>query len=140
MLSLLVVEDDRSTHALFVAVVNRCGFEAVSAFDGAVALRRIRAECPDAMILDLLLPTLNGFEILREVKGNVPDLLPRTIVVTAAAESTYKNCEELRQVCATLRKPFNVEHLVEELQTLSKQRRPAAPRSMAGMKVSYREG
>jgi DNA-binding response OmpR family regulator len=124
MLSLLVVEDDRPTNALLVAVVNRCGFEAVSTFDGAVALRRIRAECPDAMILDLLLPVVNGFEILRDVKRSAPTLLASTIVVTAAAESTFRNCEELGQVCAMLRKPFNVDQLMEQLFVLSSQKKP----------------
>jgi CheY-like chemotaxis protein len=116
--SVLVVEDDRPTHALFIAVVHRCGFESSSAFDGPSALRRVREEPPDAIILDLLLPTLNGFQIMREIKAFAPEMLSRIVVVTAAAESTYRECVELESVRAILRKPFNVDQLEDVLRRM----------------------
>src|SRR5207237_8562014 len=89
MRTVLVVEDDRPTHALFVALVNRCGFQSKSAFDGPSALRHIREERPDAIILDLLLPSLNGFQILSEIRRFTPALLPQVVVVRAALGSLY---------------------------------------------------
>ncbi len=115
MSQILVVEDDRPTHALLVTLVRRCGCDPWSAFDGASALRRIRGEALDGMLLDLLLPSVNGFEILREVKSTVPDLLGKTLVVTAAAESTYHDCEEIRQVRGLFRKPFDIQGLEDEI-------------------------
>ena len=116
--SVLVVEDDRPTHALFIAVVRRCGFESSSAFDGPTALRRIREEPPDGIILDLLLPTLNGFQLMSEVRGFAPEVLSRIIVVTAAAESLYRESVELESVHAILRKPFNVDQLEDVLRRM----------------------
>lgn len=118
MRSILVVEDDRPTHALFLAVVRRCGFESISAFDGPAALRRIREEVPDAIILDLLLPTLNGFQIMREIKSFAPEILSRIVVVTAATESLYREGVELESVHAILRKPFDVDQFEDVLRRL----------------------
>jgi len=115
MSQILVVEDDRPTHALLVTLVRRCGRDSWSAFDGASALRTIRSEPLDGMLLDLLLPNVNGFEILREVKSTVPDLLGKTLVVTAASESTYRDCEEIRYVRGLFRKPFDVQGLEDEI-------------------------
>jgi DNA-binding response OmpR family regulator len=125
MRSVLVVEDDRPTHALFVALVHRCEFNSRSAFDGPSALHQIRDEHPDGIILDLLLPTLNGFQILAELNRFAPELLPKIVVVTAATESLYRDCEELRSTHAILRKPFNVEQLERELRLIVDE--PAAP-------------
>jgi DNA-binding response OmpR family regulator len=125
MRSVLVVEDDRPTHALFVALVRRCGFESSSAFDGPAALRHFREERPGAIILDLLLPTLSGFQILSEVKRIAPDMLSNIVVVTAANESLYRDYEELRSVHAVMRKPFNVEQVEDALRQMMHE--PAAP-------------
>jgi DNA-binding response OmpR family regulator len=124
MRSVLIVEDDRPTHALFVALVRRCGFEASSAFDGPAALRRMREEPADAIILDLLLPTLNGFQILTEIRRFAPGMLSRIVVVTAAAESLYRECMELQSVHAIMRKPFDVDQLEDVLRRMLKE--PAA--------------
>jgi CheY-like chemotaxis protein len=116
--SILVVEDDQPTHALFVALAHRCGCETFSAFDGLTALRKLRDDSLDGVILDLLLPTLSGFDVLRYLKQTSPLLLPKTIVVTAAAETVLHPCKELREVRALLRKPFDVVELEEELRLL----------------------
>ncbi len=81
------------------------------------------------MILDLLLPTVNGFEILREVKNIAPGLLAKTIVVTAAAESTFRDCEEISRVFAVMRKPFDVQGLEDQLLRIMSGGRGAPHRS-----------
>jgi len=131
MPSLLVVEDDRPTHALFVALVHRCGCKARSAFDGRSALRQIRAERPDGIILDLLLPGMNGVELLNEMDGFAPDLVTRTIVVTAASESLVQGCAQMRLVRNVMRKPFNIEELEHDLRMMLAGR-PAEEKKRAG--------
>lgn len=115
MRTVLVVENDRPTHALLIAVARRSGFDATSAFDGPSALRHIREEAPDAILLDMFLPALNGFQILGELKRSAPEMLARVVVITAAVESLYRECEELQSVCAILRKPFDVGQLEDVL-------------------------
>ena len=131
MATLLVVEDDRPTHALFVALANRCGCEASSAFDGRAALRKVRGERPDGIILDLLLPEMNGVELLKEVDRFAPHLISRTIVVTAASDSVFQDCAQMRYVRCLMRKPFNIEELESDL-LLMFNGRPAEQKARAG--------
>ena len=118
MQHLLVVEDDVPTHALLLTLAHRCGCETFSAYDGATALSKVRSDSPDGILLDLLLPTISGFDILREMKSSMTDLLPKTIVITAAAESMLRDCEELQDVRAMFRKPFDIISLEDELRLL----------------------
>jgi CheY-like chemotaxis protein len=116
--SILIVEDDRPTQALLVALTNRCGYVATSAFDGGAALRHIHDDQPDGMILDLLLPVMSGLEILGELAVMNSDLICRTVVVTAAAESFYRDRPEIAACRAVLRKPFDIDELEHAMLSL----------------------
>lgn len=105
---ILVVEDDVSTLTLLGALVKRHHFESILVHDGREALRQLGANRFDALLLDLVLPEVDGFELLRHIKCTIPDLLPRTVVMTAASPSTISGCEELRLVQCLIRKPFEV--------------------------------
>lgn len=114
--ALLVVEDDRPTHKLLATIGQRCGMEVVSAFDGDGAIATVGDRRFAAVILDLLLPGRNGFEVLRHIQRRDPELLGRTIVITAATLSTSIDCPELSLTRAFLRKPLDVTELMDELQ------------------------
>ena len=81
----LMVEDDHATLSLLAAVAKREGFEALLAADGAQALAIVHHHPVDAIVLDLLLPEISGFDILVYFKQKMPALLKRTIVITAAS-------------------------------------------------------
>src|SRR5437588_6951980 len=69
VIKLLLVEDDPDMLDLTAYVLRRERFVVAEASDGAQALRRWRADRPDLVILDLGLPTLDGFEVLRQIRG-----------------------------------------------------------------------
>ncbi len=67
---ILVAEDEQILlRALNVELLSQ-GFEVLSAKDGETALRLINDEKPNLILLDLIMPKLNGFEVLREIKRN----------------------------------------------------------------------
>lgn len=74
---ILVVDDDRKIVALVRAYLEREGFRVVAAYDGREALRRARAEDPALIVLDLMLPEVDGFEVMRllRAEGDVPVLM-----------------------------------------------------------------
>lgn len=111
----LMVEDDHATLSLLAAIARREGFDALLAADGEKAMSMLAHEAIDAMVLDLLLPRINGFDILRHCKCALPHLLERTIVITAASEQTYRNCDELRHVRRFYRKPLDFVDLASAL-------------------------
>ena len=104
----LVVENDQATLSLLEAVARREGFEVLLASDGAQALAIVHHHPVDAIVLDLLLPEISGFDILRYFKQKMPALLMRTVVITAAAEPAYQDCEELLHVRRFYRKPLDL--------------------------------
>lgn len=108
----LVVEDDHATVTLLEAVLARESIACDHAGDGAAALQKIAGNEYGAVVLDLLLPNLNSLDILRDVRKNRPALLPRIIVITAAADPLWRDCEEVGMVRCVLRKPLEIRELV----------------------------
>ncbi|MFV2063209.1 MAG: response regulator [Chloroflexota bacterium] len=74
---ILVVDDDRKIVALVRAYLEREGYRVVAAYDGRQALERARAESPALIVLDLMLPELDGFETMRLIRADsdVPVLM-----------------------------------------------------------------
>src|SRR5688572_10595841 len=114
MPTILLVEDDEPTRVLITALSARIGITAEWAADGETAVTMIRHRRYDALLLDLFLPKVNGFEVLREVRTIAPDLLLRTIIITAADEATLRDFDG-GGTLAMLRKPFDVEDLLDAL-------------------------
>ena len=87
---ILVVDDDKQIVRLVRAYLEQAGYAVLTAYDGATALRLIRAERPDLVVLDLMLPDRDGWEITRIVRAD-PQLagLP-IIMLTARVEDTDK--------------------------------------------------
>jgi DNA-binding response OmpR family regulator len=66
--TILMVEDDDATLSLLAAIAKHEGFDALLAADGEEAMSILMNRAVDAMVLDLLLPRTNGFDILRHCK------------------------------------------------------------------------
>lgn len=81
----LVVDDEPTVREVVVGYLRRDGHEVSEAADGNVALEKLEAETPDLVVLDMMLPGVNGLDILRRVRStsNVP-----VIMLTARAEES----------------------------------------------------
>ena len=91
----------------------------------------LRAKEYGAILLDLMLPRVNGFEVMRELKALNPDILKKTIVLTAASDLTLREFDET-QVRKLLRKPFSISELVaavDQCLTAGEESRPTAVQS-----------
>ena len=113
---ILVVEDDADTRHLLYDVLVGAGFEVQTAAHGGEALRLLRSIPPDAIILDLILPWINGVDVLSVLRSD-PNLVSVPVVVitaTAAAEADLATFRPLMVV----RKPFDVEDLVVSVQRM----------------------
>jgi PAS domain S-box-containing protein len=84
--TVLVVDDHRDTLDLFAFVLASHGYRVISAATGTEALERCREDRPDLLLLDVMLPDIDGIEVCRQIKAD-PDLAP-TIVVLASAIAT----------------------------------------------------
>jgi CheY-like chemotaxis protein len=111
----LIVDDDAAIQTLMQTLLRRRELVVESAGDGETALRLLRRQAYDTVVLDLMLPKVNGFEVIRDLKANAPKVLDRTIVVTAASDMTLRDFEDGKRVRRVLRKPFDVDEFVNEV-------------------------
>jgi PAS domain S-box-containing protein len=81
----LVVEDDATTRDLLARMLEQHGFDVSAASDGTEALATLRSRPHDIVLLDLLLPTMDGFQVVDEIR-NDPSLEPIPILVMTGAE------------------------------------------------------
>jgi CheY-like chemotaxis protein len=106
---ILVVDDDDSIRGLMVAVLRRQGFEVESARDGTEAIEKLAVDDYDAILLDLMMPRVDGFGVMRYLRSRGDDALKSVIVLTAAdIESVYAE-----PVHTVIRKPFDLQKIIE---------------------------
>lgn len=111
---ILVVDDDEAIQSLLEVLLLRRGFSVDRAFDGDEALKKLRSHTYDLLLLDLMMPRINGFEVLQELRCVQPEMLKRTVVFTAASENTLRYFDE-RQVFRLIRKPFDINAIIGAL-------------------------
>ena len=105
----LVVDDDSAIRLLVSRMLARHGFDVDAAGDGHVALERCRACRYDLLILDLMMPRLDGIGVIDEVRKQNPP--PHIIVMTAAVPSIVNRIPH-GAVWKTIGKPFEVQDLM----------------------------
>jgi two-component system, cell cycle response regulator DivK len=108
--SILIVEDEPTNLAILQTVVEDfIGARAVLAADGQEALAAVRQEHPDLIILDLMLPVLDGFAVAQQLKG-APDTARIPIIALTAMARQQDEEAALRAGCdAFVAKPFDLE-------------------------------
>ncbi len=116
----LLVDDNDATRTLVTALLQR-DFNVDAAADGEEAIEKLRTSRYSAVLLDLRMPTLDGFEVLEFLKEQNPDMLRRVLIVTAALTRPEISRATEYGICGVVRKPFEIETLLEEV------RRCAAP-------------
>jgi len=91
----LLAEDDRFLRKAAETALKRHGFTVLAAIDGEEALRMARAEAPDIVLLDLIMPKLQGFEVLRALKADpATTKIPVIILSNLGQESDVKQAME----------------------------------------------
>ncbi len=84
----LLVEDDRFLRRACEKSLRQQGFTVSSAADGEEALRAVRAEPPDLILLDILMPKLTGIEVLRALKSDEKTRAIPVVVLTNSSKET----------------------------------------------------
>jgi two-component system alkaline phosphatase synthesis response regulator PhoP len=130
---ILVVDDDKQIVRLVQSYLERAGFLVLTAYDGETALHAIRRERPDLIILDLMLPNRDGWEITRLIRGE-PGLASLPIIMlTARVEDTDKIVGLELGADDYIPKPFNPHEVVARVRAVLRRATgaPAAPRILA---------
>ena len=120
----LVVDDEEDIRVLLRAQLERVGYEVSGeAGDGEEALALCEADCPDAVILDLLMPRMNGFETIPKLRSKYPDV---GIVAYTAVAGDFVRREMARLGIPLLLKSGDAAPLAEALHAASASARTGA--------------
>ena len=104
---ILAVDDERHIVRLVEVNLQRAGYTVVTAFDGREALEKVTAETPDLIVLDVMMPYMDGFEVLKNLKANPQTADIPVIMLTAKAQDADVFRGWQSGVDCYLTKPFN---------------------------------
>ena len=113
--TVLWIDDDRLLLGACVPVLERHGYRVLVAHDGATGIATATRERPDAILLDVAMPTTSGLQVCQQLRAN-PHLKEIPIILlTALADAGLGKKGEKAGATTTLRKPSNPEFIVEFL-------------------------
>lgn len=102
----LICEDDPAIRTLVKTVVKREGFTVDTAEDGRQGLEKLENGCYDLLVLDLMMPGIDGYAVVKQLTEARPAQLKRIIVMTAVSDAIRHGLAH--PVCTILAKPFDV--------------------------------
>lgn len=106
----LVADDDRSIRQLVSTIVRRENFQVDSAADGVEAIEFLRQHEYSVILLDLMMPRVDGFGVIGHLRENPPRHKPIILVISAYADQKFKEVDP-EIVAGVIRKPFEVADL-----------------------------
>jgi DNA-binding response OmpR family regulator len=115
---ILVVEDEESLLKLESILLSSKGYNVTGVMDGKSALEEVMAHRPDLVILDIMLPEIDGFEVCRRIKEN-----PATSAIPVVMLTAKKNSQDVARgtevgANAYLTKPFKSAKVIEVIEEL----------------------
>ena len=108
------MDDDRDVRTALAGVLAQEGYVVETAADGRQALAMLRAERPDLILLDLVLPAMNGFELLAELHREHGGREAKIVVVTSTRGFAAKDLGVAAVIC----KPFDVDRLLGTIKSI----------------------
>ncbi len=128
MSRVLVVDDDDTIATVVAGYLERAGHSAEHAADGATALKLVDTDPPDLIVLDIMLPEVDGLEVCRRVRATHPRLPIIMLTALGEAEDRIAGLEVGADDYVT--KPFSPRELVLRIDSVLRRSAPARPASV----------
>ncbi len=119
---ILIVEDDRSLAEVLNYNLRQDGYETLVALNGQEGLNQAKLKTPDLIVLDLMLPVIDGLEICRRVRSDPASRGTLVLMLTAKAEETDQVAGFSVGADDYVTKPFSVKVLLERIRALLRRR------------------
>ncbi len=113
---ILFIEDESALQKTFGEILTQEGYQMISALDGEIGLRLARDKKPDLILLDLILPKVNGFDVLRKLKEDKETKDIPVIVLTNLEEmGNVDKAIELGATTYLVKASYGLEEIVEKI-------------------------
>lgn len=121
MKKILFIEDESALQRAAGAVLEEKGYTVLSALDGELGLRTAKKELPDLILLDLILPKKDGFEVLKELKGDpAMQNIPVIILSNLAESADVERALALGARTYLVKTNYRLEEVVEKIDSVLK--------------------
>jgi len=123
---ILIVEDDRSLADVIAYNLRQAGYDVLSAYDGQDGLSQAQLKSPELVVLDLMLPVIDGLEVCRRLRADASTRDMLVLMLTAKAEESDELIGFSLGADDYVTKPFSVKVLLERIKALERRRGGAA--------------
>ena len=111
MTKILIVEDDQDIRELLVDTLNDLGYQVIEAEDGGQGLQKAMEETPDIVLLDVMMPVMDGFEVLEQLQASPDTRSVPVIMVSAKGQEKDLLVAEKAGAWGYIIKPWETEEL-----------------------------
>lgn len=119
---ILFIEDESALQKTFSEILNQEGYQMVSALDGEIGLRLAKDKKPDLILLDLILPKVNGFDVLKKLKEDKETKDIPIIVLTNLEEmGDVDKAIELGATTYLVKASYSLKEIVEKIKKALKE-------------------
>jgi len=120
--TVVVAEDDPDVTRIVDAQMRAAGYKAIIVFDGERALAAVRAHAPDVLVLDLMMPKLNGFDVLTQLRESPATTCPGPRIIVLSGRGREQDVVRAFELGADdyMTKPFNPQELMARIARLLK--------------------
>jgi DNA-binding response OmpR family regulator len=115
---ILVVDDEPNIVRMLESRLKGSGYDVITAMDGLDALHKARSESPDLILLDVMLPQMDGYKVCAMLKYDVKYARVPIIMLTARAHEADRKMGEQLGVEAYVVKPFEGKQLLEKIERI----------------------
>jgi len=123
MFKILIIEDDRSLADVVAYNLRQAGYQVSTAYDGLDGLTQAQSNTPDLVLLDLMLPIMDGLEVCRRLRNDPATRDILILMLTAKAEESDQLVGFSLGADDYVTKPFSVKVLIERVKAIERRRR-----------------
>lgn len=116
MKKILFIEDESALQKTFDEILRQEGYEVISALDGETGLREAESEKPDLILLDLILPKINGFDVLKKLKEKEETReIPVIVLTNLEGAGDVQKAVELGAKTYLVKANYSLEEIVKKI-------------------------
>ncbi len=112
---ILIIEDDRSLQNALIEMLTQEKYEVASAFDGEEGLQKLKDENPDLVLLDIILPKKDGYEVLAEIKRGGEKNIPVLILTNLEEIDNVQKALDLGATTFMVKSDFSLKDVLEKV-------------------------
>lgn len=113
--TVLIVDDEEYIVTSLEYVVQKAGYEVAVAYDGEAAMAKVMAIVPDLLLLDVMMPKLDGFEVCEKIRANPLWKSIRIIILTAKGRDSERKKGLALGADAYITKPFSTRDILKRV-------------------------